>query len=240
MIEIKNLTKKFGDFTAVDSMNLTVEPGMIYGFLGPNGAGKSTTLKMMTGVLKPTEGDVLINGVSVTADPLNAKRQIGYVSDSTEQFLSMTCADYLAFIASVFKMNRDEAKEKSLQLAEEFSMQDNLNTYIADCSHGMRQKIFLIGALIHNPSVFILDEPMTGLDPASMYKIKEIMRKHADEGNTVLFSTHVLDVAEKICDQIGIINKGQLIFSGSLDELRERRNEEDSSLETLFLELTDE
>ncbi len=240
MIQIQNLTKKFGDFTAVDDMNLTIEPGIIYGLLGPNGAGKSTTLKMMTGILKPTEGDIFINNSSIISDPVNAKKQIGYVSDSPDMFLSMKGSEYLAFIASVFKMNKEDAQRKSLSLAEEFDLKDSLNSYIADYSHGMRQKLFLIGALIHNPSVFILDEPMTGLDPSSMYKMKEIMRRHADEGNTVLFSTHVLDVAEKLCDQIGIINKGQLLFSGSLNELREFRNEDESSLETLFLELTDE
>ncbi len=240
MIQITNLTKKFGDFTAVDDMNLTIEDGIIYGLLGPNGAGKSTTLKMMTGILKPTQGDIIINGSSIISDSMEAKEQIGYVSDSPDMFLAMKGSEYLSFIASTFKMGKREAKEKSLSLAEEFDLKDSLNSYIADYSHGMRQKLFLIGALMHNPSVFILDEPMTGLDPSSMYKMKEIMRRHADEGNTVLFSTHVLDVAEKLCDRIGIINKGQLIFTGRLDELRERRDEEGSSLEQLFLELTDE
>ena len=240
MIQITNLTKKFGDFTAVDDMNLAIEDGIIYGLLGPNGAGKSTTLKMMTGILKPTEGDIVINGSSIISDSMEAKKQIGYVSDSPDMFLAMKGSEYLAFIASTFKMGKQEAQEKSLSLAEEFDLKDSLNSYITDYSHGMRQKLFLIGALIHDPSVFILDEPMTGLDPSSMYKMKEIMRRHADAGNTVLFSTHVLDVAEKLCDRIGIINKGQLIFTGTLDELRDRRNEEGSSLEQLFLELTDE
>lgn len=238
MIRIENLTKKFGDFVAVDDISIEIANGAIYGLLGPNGAGKSTTLKMMTGILKPDAGKVFYDDVSLLDEPEKAKRKIGFVPDSPDMFLGMKGKDYLAFIASVFKVDKNEALEKTETLAKEFHIDKNLNEYIVTYSHGMRQKIFLLGALLHEPSAFILDEPLTGLDPESAYIVKSMMMEHVMKGNSVLISTHVLDVAEKLCTHIGIIDKGKLLFSGTLEELRRMRQEENSSLETLFLELT--
>lgn len=236
MIKIDHVTKKFGDFTAVDDLDLEIQDGEIFGLIGPNGAGKSTTLKMITGILPPTKGDVLLDNYSITKDTLRAKQQFGFVADSPDMFLGMRGTDYLSFVASVYKVNRDEAREKAIKLAKEFNIYDSLNDYIANYSHGMRQKIFIIGALLHTPSTWILDEPLTGLDPASSFKIKERMREHAAENKSVLFSTHVLEVAEKLCDRIGIISKGKLVFVGTLDDLRKKSGEE-GSLEELFLEM---
>ncbi len=237
MIEIENLTKKFADFTAVDNINLVIPNGIIYGLLGPNGAGKSTTLKMMTGILAPTSGDVRYDGVSITKNAMEAKHHFAFNPDSPDMFLNMKGADYLSFIATIFNMSEDEASRNSESYAKELGIYDSLNDHIINYSHGMRQKLFLVGSLMRNPDCWILDEPLTGLDPESAFKIKELMRRRAYEGHIVLLSTHVLDVAEKLVDQIGIINKGQLIFSGSIQELKNKR-EEEASLEQLFLELT--
>jgi ABC-2 type transport system ATP-binding protein len=237
MIRIEHATKKFGEFTAVDDLNLEIKDGEIFGLLGPNGAGKSTTLKMMTGILLPTSGDIYIDDFSIVKNGLEAKKRIGFVPDSPDMFLGMRGKDYLAFVASVYKMNSAEAETKAKEMAEEFKMYDVLNDYIANYSHGMRQKIFIMGALLHSPSCWILDEPLTGLDPEAAYLIKDMMKKHVQEHKTVLFSTHVLEVAEKICDRIGIISKGKLLFVGTLAELKDKEKEENGSLESLFLEL---
>ncbi len=238
MIRIQGLTKKFGDFVAVDNLDLEIANGAIYGLLGPNGAGKSTTLKMMTGILLPDGGKVYYDDVSLLDDPEKAKAKIGFVPDSPDMFLGMKGRDYLAFIASIFKVDREKALERAKTLSKTLGIAKNLDEYIVTYSHGMRQKIFLLGALLHEPDAFILDEPLTGLDPESAYVIKNMMMEHVMKGKTVLISTHVLDVAEKLCTHIGIIDKGKLLFSGTLAELRRMRQEENSSLETLFLELT--
>jgi len=237
MIEIKSVSKNYGDFKAVDDLSLTINDGEIFGLLGPNGAGKSTTLKMMTGVLPPTSGDILIDGHSIIQDNLEAKRRIGFVPDSPDMFLGMKGYDYLAFIGSIYRMNPEEANKKALEFAKQFEITSSLNDIIGNYSHGMRQKIVIIGALMHSPNNWILDEPLTGLDPEAAFAVKDMMKKHISENKTVLFSTHVLDVAEKIVDRIGIISKGKLIFVGTIDELRAKRQENNSSLEDLFLEL---
>ena len=237
MIEIKSVSKNYGDFKAVDDLSLTINDGEIFGLLGPNGAGKSTTLKMMTGVLPPTSGDILIDGHSIIQDNLEAKRRIGFVPDSPDMFLGMKGYDYLAFIGSIYRMNPEEANKKALEFAKQFEITSSLNDIIGNYSHGMRQKIVIIGALMHSPNNWILDEPLTGLDPEAAFAVKDMMKKHIGENKTVLFSTHVLDVAEKIVDRIGIISKGKLIFVGTIDELRAKRQENNSSLEDLFLEL---
>jgi len=237
MIQIKNLTKSFGSFNAVDDISVDINDGEIFGLLGPNGAGKSTTLKIMTGILPPTKGDILIDDHSIVSDNLEAKRRIGFVPDSPDMFLGMKGMDYLAFVASIFRLDQNKAKEDSFRLAEEFSIKNSLNDFIGNYSHGMRQKIMIIGALLHSPNNWVLDEPLTGLDPESARIVKDMMKKHASENKTVLFSTHVLEVAEKIVDRIGIISKGKLIFVGTIDELRAKKQEANSSLEDLFLEM---
>lgn len=242
MIEIKNLTKIYEGKTekkAVDNISLTIEKGKIFGFLGPNGAGKSTTIKMMVGLLKQTEGNILFDGIDTLDDPVGTKKLFSYVPDNPDIYEVMTGLDYLNFLADIRGLGKDERKEKIDEYAKLFSMQDDLGGFIKSYSHGMRQKIVLIGALIHEPEFLILDEPMVGLDPKSSYELKEVMRRRADAGKSVFFSTHVLEVAEKVCDKIAIINHGKIIASGTMDELRSLEHEEGGSLEKIFLELTE-
>jgi ABC-2 type transport system ATP-binding protein len=238
MIEIQNLSKEFGPKTAVKDLTLTLQDGEVFGLLGPNGAGKSTTIKMITGILNTTRGDVVIDGKSILKDALEAKRNMAFVADSPDMFLGMTGIQYLTFIASVYKVDGMTFRRKVEELAEEFNMKDALTDLIINYSHGMRQKIFIIGSLIHDPKNWILDEPLTGLDPDAAFKVKNHMRRMADEGKCVLFSTHVLDVAEKVCDKIGIIAHGELLFAGTLEELRGKENLQGGDLEDLFLNMT--
>ena len=240
MIKIKNVSKEYVlGIKVVKDLNLEIRPGDIFGFLGPNGAGKTTTLKMITGVSSISEGCIEINGYDVTKEPLESKKQFGFVPDNPDVFLRLKGLEYLRFIARVYGVDAKEADQKIEEFAKRFEIYDALNKQINDYSHGMRQKIVLIGALIHNPKVWILDEPLTGLDPQSSFLLKEMMREHVSQGNTVLFSTHVLEVAEKLVDRIGVISKGELIFVGTIEELKEKYNaRDDESLEQLFLELT--
>lgn len=238
MIKINNVTKIFGkDFKAVDSLELEINEGKIYGFLGPNGAGKTTTLKMLTGILTPDMGTININGYDIVDNPNEAKREFAFVSDDPDLFLKLKGIEYLRFLGKVYQISELDLKERIFKYSKLFEMSDVLNDRIESYSHGMRQKINIIGALIHNPKIWILDEPLTGLDPKSSHTLKEMMREHADNGNIVLFSTHVLEVAEKVCDHVFIINKGKLIFNGELDSLK---NTKDASLEAMFLELVDD
>ncbi len=238
MIEIHDVTKVYGKGQpAVSHMNLTIENGEIFGFLGPNGAGKTTTLKMMTGISPITEGSITIDGFDITKQSLKAKQQFGFVPDSPDVLLRLKGIEYLNFIASIYNVECTIAKERISSLAKRFEIQDALNDKISSYSHGMRQKLMMIGVLLHQPANWILDEPLTGLDPKSAFTLKEMMREHADAGNTVLFSTHVLDVAEKVCDRIGILSHGKLVFVGTIEELK-KQTAKDESLEELFLELT--
>lgn len=238
MIQVNNLTKTYGDFKAVDNISFTVPSGKIVGFLGPNGAGKTTSIKMITGVLSADSGDILINGVNTITDSINAKKQIGYIPDNNDVFLRLKGIEYINFIADIYNVDSNVRKERIRHYSELFEMEKNLDDKIMSYSHGMRQKIASIAVLVTDPEVWILDEPMTGLDPNSFAKLKKIMRERADNGKTVFFSTHVLDVAEKICDEVAIIKNGKLRFYGTLAELRESVGN-DGSLEELFLELTD-
>lgn len=239
MIEIKNVSKIYGkDFKAVDNLNLTVENGEIFGFLGPNGAGKTTTIKMITGITDITDGDIVVDNFSIISNHVVAKSNIGFVPDDPNVLLRLSGIEYLSFIASVYGVNQTIAKERIDKYAKMFALEGDLQDKIQSFSHGMRQKLLVIGVLLHQPSNLILDEPMTGLDPKSSYNLKQIMREYADEGHTVLFSTHVLEVAEKVCDRIGVISKGKLIFVGTVEQLRAQTKSE-QSLEELFLELTD-
>lgn len=239
MLEIKNLTKKFGDKVAVDNIDLSVKSGEIYGFLGPNGAGKTTTIKMIVGMLMPDGGSINVDGIDAINDDVEAKRQIAYVPDSPEIYDIMTGRQYLNFIADVFELSDEERNKQIDRYAEVFEMKDNLDVMIAGYSHGMKQKIVIMGALIHSPKLLILDEPMVGLDAKSSFRLKEIMRALADECRTVFFSTHVMEVAENLCDRIGIINRGKIIAVGTLDEIKAAAKDT-GSLEKIFLELTDD
>lgn len=241
LIEIGRVSKTYakGKTKAVDEINLDIRDGEIFGFLGPNGAGKTTTIKMMTGILIPDSGTIKIDGIDIGENPIEAKKQIGFVPDNPEIFNRLSGIEYLNFISDVYEVSEKERLTKIDELSEEFKIKEALSSSINSYSHGMKQKLVLIGALLHAPKVWILDEPMVGLDPEAAFILKNMMRKHTDSGKTVFFSTHVMEVAEKLCDRIGIIKKGKIIFAGTLDELKKLRKE-DESLENLFLELIKE
>lgn len=240
MIKISNVSKSYvKNKKSIDSLDLEVKNGEIFGFLGPNGAGKTTTIRMITGILNPDEGDILIDGNSIKTNPIEAKKAIGFVPDSPDMFLRLKGIEYLNFMADVYDVPVETRKQKIEELTKKFEIYDDLNSQIQSYSHGMRQKIVICGALLSEPKNWILDEPMTGLDPKSSYDLKEMMKEHAESGKTVFFSTHVLEVAEKICDRVGIINKGKLVFVGTLEEMKEKFKE-NGSLEELFLEITEE
>jgi ABC-2 type transport system ATP-binding protein len=238
LIELINVNKTYGGtIKAVDDLTLEVPRGQIFGFLGPNGAGKTTTIKMITGILNADSGSIKINGIDIKQNPIAAKREIGYVSDNPNVFLRLKGIEYLNFMADMYDVPVRERRERIDELSKRFAMENVLRNPIQSYSHGMRQKIIIMGVLVHNPPVWIMDEPLTGLDPKSSFILKEMMREHANENKTVFFSTHVLDVAEKLCDRVAIINKGKILFSGTLPEMKERF-EKDESLEKIFLELT--
>lgn len=239
MIELSNVSKTFGGTVkAVDNLSLTINDGEIFGFLGPNGAGKTTTIKMITGILNADSGDININGFDIRKNPIEAKKQFGFVPDDPNIFLRLKGIEYINFMADIYEVSGQDRKDRMEILSERFGMTEALGDQMQSYSHGMRQKIILIGALIHNPDVWILDEPMTGLDPRSSFTLKEMMREHVDKGKTVFFSTHVLEVAEKICDRVAIINKGKILYCGKINEMKEQFKS-DESLENMFLELTE-
>ena len=236
MINIKNVTKEYVEgIKAVDNLSIHIRPGEIYGFIGPNGAGKSTTIKMITGITDSTEGEIIINGVS-SQNEKEMKLQFGYVSDTPDMFLKLKGIEYLNFLGTIYNVSKDERKNRIVELADKFELTSALGDKIQTYSHGMRQKIMVMGALLHNPKVWILDEPLTGLDPKSSFTFKEMMKEHACKGNTVFFSTHVLEVAEKLCDRLGIINKGILVYEGTMEEIKEAYP--NLTLEEIFLEIT--
>lgn len=239
MIELIDVSKSYGGGAkkAVDNLSLTVRPGEIFGFLGPNGAGKTTTIKMLVGLLRPDSGAVRINGADVTRQPLEAKRQIAFVPDTPEVYEKLTGLEYLNFIGDVYGVAPADRRARIDRFATVFELTGALQDRVSGYSHGMQQKLVLLGALLHNPPVWILDEPMVGLDPRASHMLKELMAEHTRAGNTLFFSTHVLEVAEKLCDRVAIIKKGRIIACGTLDELRLRQNGE--SLEQIFLELTE-
>jgi len=237
MIEFKNVSKEYKKGkTVIDNLNLKINDGEIFGFLGPNGAGKTTTIKMMTGILEIEKGNILIDNKDISKNPIEAKKQLGLVPDNPDVFLKLKGIEYLNFIADVYEVSSEDRKEKIKKYAEKFEILDVLNNKIESYSHGMRQKLILIGVLLHNPKNWILDEPMTGLDPKSSFELKKIMREHADKNNVVFFSTHILDVAEKLCDRVGIIDKGKLLFVGTYKEMK-KELKQNKSLEELFMEI---
>ena len=238
MIKLENISKSYvKGKKSVDSLNLEIKDGEIFGFLGPNGAGKTTTIKMITGILNADEGRILVDDKDIKKESISAKKTIGFVPDTPDIFLKLKGIEYLNFIGDIYEVPKEIRKQRIEELTKKFEIYDNLNEEMQGYSHGMRQKIILCGALLNNPKNWILDEPMTGLDPKASYDLKEMMRKHAKEGNCVFFSTHVLEVAEKLCDRVGIINKGKLIFVGTFEEMKTKLKD-NGTLEELFLEIT--
>lgn len=238
MLEIKNLTKRYGESTtnAVQDLSISLKAGEIYGFLGPNGAGKSTTIKSLVGIYPFQEGDILIDGVSIKTNPLEAKMKIGYVSDNHAVFERLTGCEYVNHIANLYGVDPTGAEERINQLLEVFKLQEAFYRPIKSYSHGMKQKISVIAALVHNPKLWVLDEPLTGLDPQSSYQLKKVMKQHAAEGNTVFFSTHILDVVENLCDRCCIIKKGRLQGVYDIHELKANGE----SLEDIFVSVIGE
>lgn len=239
MIELKNISKAYlKNKKIIENLNLTIKNGEIFGFLGPNGAGKTTTIKMITGIIKPSNGEVYIDGISIKEKPLEAKKNFSYVPDSPDMFLSLTGNEYLNFMADMYDIPLKIRTERINNFAMQFEIIENLDQRILEYSHGMRQKIVLIGALLNDSNNLILDEPMVGLDPKAAYVLKKIMREYANANKTVLFSTHVLEIAEKICDRVCIINKGEIIAIGTIDEIKQKFN--NGTLENIFLEITED
>lgn len=239
MIEFQSVSKSFGSKKAVDDLTLKVNAGEIFGFLGPNGAGKTTTIKMLVGLLAPSGGEIFLDGVNVQTNSLEAKRKLSFVPDNPDIYDKMTGIQYLNFLGNIYRLTEDEKRARIEKYAKDFEMTDALTGLISGYSHGMQQKICLIGALLHEPKALILDEPMVGLDPKSSFRLKELMRERCEAGNTVFFSTHVMEVAEKICDRLAIINHGKAIAVGTMDEIRSQVADQ-GNLEKIFLELTEE
>lgn len=239
MIDFQHVVKQYGksSIRALDDLSLHVGKGKVFGFIGPNGAGKTTTIRLLTGILAPSSGEVTVGGISMRQHPLEAKRLIGFVPDSHALYDRLTGMQYLNFMADVYGVGEVERKAHNEKYLALFELEDAIGEQIKSYSRGMKQKLTIIGALIHQPPVWVLDEPMVGLDPRAAHTLKEEMRRHCEKGNTVFFSTHVLEVAEKLCDEIAIIDKGRLVAQGTLEELRS--GEKGATLEQLFLELTE-
>ncbi|MDD6094689.1 MAG: ABC transporter ATP-binding protein [Clostridia bacterium] len=235
MLKIENLTKTYGEKKAVDNLNLHIKPGEIYGFIGHNGAGKTTTLKSVVGILQFDEGEILIDGKSVRTAPLECKRDIAYIPDNPDLYDFMTGIKYLNFIADIFKVSASDRQERIRKYADLFELTEDLAQSIAAYSHGMKQKLAIIAAWLHQPKFIIMDEPFVGLDPKASHLLKGMMREVCDGGGAIFFSTHVLEVAEKLCDKVAIIKGGRLVRSGTMEEVKG-----DDSLEEVFLELEGE
>ena len=237
LVEIKNLTKRYGNspVNAVENLSISLKAGEIYGFLGSNGAGKSTTIKCLVGIYPFNFGDIIVDGVSLRLDPLKVKQKIGYVSDNHAVFERLTGREYVNHVANLYKVSVEEMKERCDKLLKAFKMEEHFDKPIKSYSHGMKQKISVIAALVHNPKLWVLDEPLTGLDPQSAYQLKKVMREHADAGNTVFFSSHILDVVENLCDRCCIIEHGRLKGVYDIKELKKNKQ----SLEKVFMEEVD-
>jgi ABC-2 type transport system ATP-binding protein len=238
MIRLIGLTKKYGRFTAVDGINLTVPEGELFGFLGPNGAGKTTTLRMIAGILKPTGGTVEIAGDDIQARPLHAKSRLGFIPDRPYVYEKLTGAEFLRFVAALYGQGGAEVETRADELLELFELTPWKHELVESYSHGMRQKLIISSALVHRPAVIVVDEPMVGLDPRSAKLLKDLFRQFVDRGGMVLMSTHTLEVAETMCDRIAIIQKGKIAAYGTMEELRAQTESGDMSLEELFLKIT--
>lgn len=239
MIELRNLTKKFGEIVAVNRLNLSVSEGEIFGFIGPNGAGKTTTLRMMSGILAPTEGSVTIDGINMARQPEKAKQRMGYIPDRPFLYEKLTGMEFLRFTADLFGVEDGLFKEKSESLLKKFSIYDWRDELIESYSHGMKQRLIISAALLHEPKALIIDEPMVGLDPAGIRMMKNLFRDLSEKGTTLFMSTHTLSVAEDVCDRIGVIHKGKLIAIGTVEDLKDSARVEEGDLEKVFLILTE-
>ena len=235
MLKIEHLTKIYGDKKAVDDLSLHIAPGEIYGFIGHNGAGKTTTLKSVAGILRFDAGEITIDGISLKEQPLECKRRMAYIPDNPDLYDFMTGVQYLNFVADIYGVPSEERTRSMHEFADAFELTENLAQPLSSYSHGMKQKLAVISALIHKPRLILMDEPFVGLDPKAAHILKGIMREICDAGGAIFFSTHVLEVAEKLCDKVAIIKSGQLIRYGTMDEVRG-----DESLEEVFLELAEE
>ena len=235
MLKIEHLTKRYGDKKAVDDLTLHIRPGEIYVFIGHNGAGKTTTLKACCGILQYDEGEIAVDGVSMKRDPLACKKKIAYLPDNPDLYDFMTGTQFLNFVADIFGVSESERRQKISSLADAFEISANLADSVSSYSHGMKQKLAIISALVHSPKLVIMDEPFVGLDPKASHLLKELMRKICDDGGAIFFSTHVLEVAEKLCDKIAILKNGKLIQSGTVEEVIGN-----ASLENVFLELEED
>jgi ABC-2 type transport system ATP-binding protein len=238
MIEIRDLTKKYGDFTAVDRLSLTVARGEIFGFLGPNGAGKTTTIRILAGLSLPTEGEVRIDGVDIVHDGVSAKRITGYVPDRPYLYEKLTGRELLQFVTNLYGSEWADREPRAMELLRYFDLYDWADARIENLSHGMKQKLVIITALVHDPKLLIIDEPMVGLDALAQRQVKLLMRQLADEGKTVFLTTHTLSVAEAVCDRIAILNRGKIVATGVTSDLKEAAGRPGSPLEDVFLELT--
>lgn len=234
MLKIEHLTKSYGEKKAVDDLSIHIEKGEIYGFIGHNGAGKTTTLKSAAGILRFEEGDIFIDGISIKTHPLQCKQNLAYIPDNPDLYEFMTGIGYLNFILDIFKVPLSEREKRIENLADRFELTDALNQPISSYSHGMKQKLAIISAWIHFPKLIMLDEPFVGLDPKASHTLKEMMREFCSNGGAIFFSTHVLEVAEKLCNKVAIINEGKLVVSGTMDEVKG-----DTTLENVFLGLVD-
>ena len=235
MIEFRDVTKDYDGKLALNHLNLILESGEIVGLIGHNGAGKSTTIKSLVSVINPTQGQIFVDGKELSSNRLEIKKKIGYVADSPDLFLRLTANEFWELVATSYDMTTAEVEARLGELLAIFDFASHRYEVIESFSHGMRQKVFVIGALLSDPDIWVLDEPLTGLDPQAAFDLKQMMREHADKGNTVLFSTHVLEVAEQLCDKIAILKKGELIFYGTVEDLKAQHP--DQSLETIYLGL---
>ena len=240
MINLRSLTKRYGTFTAVDSIDLEVPRGQLFGFLGPNGAGKTTTLRMIAGILKPTGGSISIAGVDLATDPIGAKMRLGFIPDRPFIYEKLTGAEFLRFVAGLYEQQGNEVEHRARELMALFDLEDWRDELVESYSHGMRQKLIISSAFVHRPEVIVVDEPMVGLDPKATRILKDLFREYTRRGHTIMMSTHTLEVAENLCDRVAIIAKGRIRASGTISELRETAEHGAEGLEQIFLRLTGE
>ncbi|MFO7883806.1 MAG: ABC transporter ATP-binding protein [Desulfobacteraceae bacterium] len=238
MIELTELSKKYGSFLAVDHLTLSIPPGEVFGFIGPNGAGKTTTIQMISGLIRPTSGRVCIKGIDMAGDPVTAKGKIGFIPDRPYLYEKLTAMEFLKFTADLFSVEKNRFNKKASALLSTFSLSQWADELIESFSHGMKQRLIMAAALVHDPEIIVVDEPMVGLDPQAITLVKQILRDFADRGGAVFLSTHTLHIAQDLCDRIGVINKGRLAALGSVNELKSVAGTDNEDLEDLFMALT--